>query len=71
MFMRSSLHICMDFTCFGLAPRWSGWFSLTGTLLVTLLLYCMGPPGKTVGASSSGQGEEAVSTSVAAGDCMK
>ena len=60
------LHLCLVF-----APRWWGQSSLTGTLLVTLLLYICSPPGKPVGAFSSGQGEEVVSTSVDAGDCMK
>ena len=47
-----------------------------GLLQLTLcwwLFHCTAcsPLGKPVGASSSGQGEEAVSTSVAAGDCVK
>ena len=41
-----------------------------GTLPVTLLLYCLWSSGKPVGASSSGQGEGVVSTSVATWDCV-
>ena len=60
----------MDFTCIlSSLPGSQGKFLWLGTVSVTLLLYCMWSSGKPVGASSSGQGEGAVLTSVAAGDC--